>query len=196
MRPRDRRPKRADVRIALGELNQFSERLSIPDSVVAEAANICIDSLGKGLESRKPLTRITATSLYAACREKEVPTTLDDVAVASGVDRDEVAKCYRLMVRELDLKIPVPRPARFMSRVAFRAKVSPRVEAAALEILSRAGKAGITAGAYPLGLAASALYVASILEGEKLTEGEAADAAGVAESTVRKEYRRLWRILE
>ncbi len=138
---------------------------------------------------------MTASSLYAACREKEVLTTLDDVAAASGVRRDEVARCYRLLVTELDMQIPVLHPAEYVARLASKANIDAWVQARALEILSKAERKGITAGKDPIGLAASALYLAATLEGQKLSQRSAAQAAGVAEATVRNEYRCLRAVL-
>jgi transcription initiation factor TFIIB len=192
---RDRRPNRAEERLALGELNQFSEKLAVPRAVTDEAAQLCIRGLDRGLAKGRTVVEITASALYAACREKEVPTTLDDVAAASGLERDGIARSYRLLVRELDLKIPIADPAEYVRRVGSRVGVDAKVEADALEILSKAEKAGITAGVYHLGLAASAIYMASMLEGQKLTEKAAADAAEVSEATVRKEYKRLRKVL-
>jgi transcription initiation factor TFIIB len=152
--------------------------------------------LERGLTRGKPLAQIAASSLYAACREKEVPMTLDNLAAASGVGRKAVARWYRLLVTELDLKMPIADPAECLARVASRAKVDPKVEADALEILSKAVKAGITAGVYPQGLAASAIYLASLLDGQWLTQSAAAEAAGVREATVRKQSKRLRKIVE
>ena len=185
---------RADVKVALGKLAKFSERLSLPDAVTEEAARICTRTLERGLK-RRSLAQITAASLYAACREAEVPTTLDDVAAASGVRKDDLAKCYRMLVGELDMKIPAADPSKYVAKVASRAKVNAQVQARALEILSRAEKAGVSAGMDPLGLAASALYIASALEGKKLTEWDAAEAAGVTDGAIRKEKRRLLTVL-
>ena len=186
-------PETADrnLRMALGELDAFSKELSIPKAVTDEAAAICKSVLEKGLGHRKLIAHIAASSLYVACREKEVPASLDDVAEASGVGRKELAKFYRQLVNKLDLRIPVADPAEYMACVASRARASEEVQARALEILSRAEKTGITAGRCPKGLAASALYIASALEGQRMTQKGAADAAGVRESTLRKEYKRL-----
>lgn len=161
-----------------------------------EAARIYTRSLERGLSKGRLIQEITASSLYAACREKEVPVTPDDVAAASGVRRDDIARCYRLIVRELNLKMPIADPAEYLASVAYRANVSFKVETKALEILTKARKSGVTAGVYPTGLVASALYLASMPLGERLTEKAAAEAAGVAESTVRKENRRLRKALE
>ncbi|MGA2665363.1 MAG: hypothetical protein ABSF83_10500 [Nitrososphaerales archaeon] len=180
---------------ALGELDRFSESLSTPDGVRAEAARIFVRGLEMKRLRRWPRARISASSLYAACRVMGIPVTLDDVAAASGVRKKEVACCYRMLVNELNLKIPVANHAQCLARVAFRAKVDATVEADALEILSKAAGAGITAGVYPAGIAASALYLASMLDGEWMTQSAAAEAAGVAEATVRKEYKRLMKAL-
>ena len=122
--------------------------------------------------------------------------TLDDVAAASGVGKIVVARCYRSLVLALDLRIPIADPTECLARVASRAKADPRVEADALEILSKAAKAGIVAGLHPTGLAASALYLASLLDGQWMTQGGAAEAAGVREATVRMQSKRLRKIVE
>jgi len=82
-----------------------------------------------------------------------------------------------------------------MSTVASRAGVRPDVEADAREMLARATDAGMTAGVNPNALAASALYLASVLRGEYLTQCRAAEAAEVREATVRKQYKRMKKIL-
>ena len=112
-------------------------------------------------------------------RERKYDANMaNTTAMASGVNKKEIASCYRLLVNELDLKISIADPAECLARVAQRAKVGPKVEADAREILSEAEKAGITAGLYPTGLAASALYLASLLDGQWMTQSSAAEAAG------------------
>jgi transcription initiation factor TFIIB len=194
---RGHRSKRAEeVGVARRELKKASERLLLPHDVTDEATYIYTRSLKTGLAKGRPLIQIAASSLYAACREKNIPTTLDDVASASGVGRQALARWYRYLVAELDLKIPVADPAECLAEVASRAKADPKVEADALEILSKAAKAGITAGLHPTGLAASALYLASLLNGQWLTQNDAAEAAGVREATVRNLSKRLRKIVE
>jgi len=54
---------------------------------------------------------------------------------------------------------------------------------------------GITAGKDPAGLAAAAIYVASLLENERRTQKEIAQAAQVTEVTVRNRYKELMKEL-
>ena len=190
-----RSPNRAEVREALRELERFSEFLSIPDKVRDEAAQICARSVEMGLAKRGSLPRVAVASLYAACREREFPATLDDMAETSGVDRKGIARCYRMLVRDLSVRVPVADPAEYVAMLASRARASAVVQASALYILSRAEKAGTAAGSNPIGLAAAALYIAAATEGERLTQRNAAEAAGVGEVTLREEYKRLRKAL-
>ena len=69
--------------------------------------------------------------------------------------------------------------------------MSARTKKRAKEILQEAIRRGITSGKGPTGLAAAALYVASLLEGEKKTQREVAEVAHVTEVTVRNRYKEL-----
>ena len=54
----------------------------------------------------------------------------------------------------------------------------------------------MTAGKDPTGLAAAAIYIAGIIEGERRTQREIAETATVTEVTVRNRYKELVRKLE
>ena len=61
----------------------------------------------------------------------------------------------------------------------------------ALEILRQAEEKELTSGRGPTGVAAAAIYIASILCGERRTQREVADVAGVTEVTIRNRYKEL-----
>jgi transcription initiation factor TFIIIB Brf1 subunit/transcription initiation factor TFIIB len=173
------------------EIGALSRKLSLPDVVTDEAVRICKNGLERTHVKKKPVVHLSASSLYAACRRSEVPTTLEDVAWASGMRKRDVARWYRLLVNDLDLSVPVMDPSECLSRLASKARVEPKVEADAREVLSRASRMGITGGVNPTGLAAAALYLASLLNGRWMTQSRMADLAGVREVTVRSQYKRL-----
>ena len=54
-----------------------------------------------------------------------------------------------------------------------------------------AQKKELTSGRGPTGIAAAALYVAALMHGEKRTQREVADVAGVTEVTIRNRYKEL-----
>ena len=78
-----------------------------------------------------------------------------------------------------------------VSRIASKAGLSEKTKSRALVILKRAEEGGISAGKDTMGLAAAALYVACILEGEDKTQKDLAEAAGVTEVTIRNRFKGL-----
>ena len=78
-----------------------------------------------------------------------------------------------------------------VSRIASKAGLSEKTKKRALVILKRAEESGISADKEPVGLAAAALYVACILEGEDKTQKDLAEAAGVTEVTIRNRFKGL-----
>jgi transcription initiation factor TFIIB len=134
---------------------------------------------------------VVAASLYAACRQCNVPRTLDEVANSSRVGRKEIGRTYRFMTRELKLKLMPTKPQDYVSRFCSELKLSGEVQAKAAEILKDAGKKELTSGRGPTGVAAAAIYISSILCNERRTQREVADIAGVTEVTIRNRYKEL-----
>jgi len=60
-----------------------------------------------------------------------------------------------------------------------------------VKILQEAAHGELTSGRGPTGMAAASLYIASVLCGERRTQREVADVAGVTEVTIRNRYKEL-----
>jgi transcription initiation factor TFIIB len=180
-----------NLRQAFSELRRLSDRLAVSESVTEKAAYFYRKALERNLVRGRPIASIIAASLYAACRDRQIPRTLKDVAAVSYVKKKDLARSYRLLHREMDLKIPVADPARCVTAIASRAGMGEKTQRRAREILRMAQEARISAGKDPMGLAASALYVACTLEGEGKTQKDVAEAARVTEVTIRNRYKGL-----
>ncbi len=180
-----------NLRQAFSELDRLADKLSVSDAVIEKAAYIYRKALEKGLVRGRSISALIAAALYAACRDTETPRTLKDVAQVSNVKKKDIARCYRLLLRELDLKMPVVDPVKCVSRIASKAGLSEKTKRRAIEILRKAAETRTSAGKDPMGLAAAALYVACVLEGENKTQKDVAEAAGVTEVTIRNRYKGL-----
>ncbi len=180
-----------NLRQAFSELRRFSDKLTVSEAVTEKAAYFYRKALERNLVRGRSITSIIAASLYAACRDCEIPRTLKDVAAVSNVKKKDLARSYRLLHREMDFKMPVADPIRCVSGIASRAGMSERTQRRAREILLRAKEMKISAGKDPMGFAASALYVACTLEGEDKTQKDVAEAARVTEVTIRNRYKGL-----
>ena len=177
--------------IALRELDKMSEKLGVSQSEKERAAYIYRKALERGLLRGRSIIGISAAALYAAMRDTETPRTLKDIAAANNLNRKAVARDYRILLREMDLTMPVADAARNVNRIASRVGLSEKVARRAIEIVRMTEEKEISAGKSPMGLAASSLYLAGVIEGEIKTQKEIAEAAGVTEVTVRNRYKGL-----
>ncbi len=184
-------PVDRNFRQAFSELDRLKDKLAVGDAVVEKAAYIYRKALEKGLVRGRSISALIASALYAACRDTETPRNLKDIGHASNIKRKDIARCYRLLLRELNLKMPVVNPVNCIARIASIAALSEKTKREATRILRTAEELKISAGKDPMGLAAAALYVACVSNGENKTQRDVAEAAGVTEVTIRNRYKGL-----
>ena len=174
-----------NLRQALNEMGKLKDKLALTDAVVEKAAYIYRKSMEKKLVRGRSIQGLVAACLYASCRNTETPRTLDDIANGINIRRKDVARCYRLIYRELELKMPVVDPVKGVSRIASIAELSEKSKRKAIKILNQAKEEGIVAGKDPMGIAAAALYLACISTGEVKSQKDISVASGVTEVTIR-----------
>jgi len=184
-------PVDRNFRQAFSELDRLKDKLAVGDNVIEKTAYIYRKALEKGLVRGRSISALIASALYASCRDTETPRTLKDIANASNIKRKDIARCYRLLLRELGLKMPVVDPIKCVARIASKAGLSEKSKRDASKILKRAEEMKISAGKDPMGLAAAALYIACVTNGENKTQRDVAEAAGVTEVTIRNRYKGL-----
>ncbi|MEM4268061.1 MAG: transcription initiation factor IIB [Candidatus Woesearchaeota archaeon] len=180
-----------NLKLALAELKRVSSYLKLPESVEEEAARIYTLAVQRGLVRGRSMESVVAGSLYAACRRHDVPRTLDELSEASGIEKKEIGRTYRFVTRELGITILPSNPSDYIARFASSLKLTAETQSRAIEILEKAQKAELTSGRGPTGIAAAALYVSALIHGEKRTQREVADVAGVTEVTIRNRYKEL-----
>jgi len=184
-------PADRNFRQAFSELDRLKDKLALSNAVIEKTAYIYRKALDKGLVRGRSIPGVLAAALYVACRESGTPRTLNDMSRQINVKRKDISRCYRLLLRELDLNMPVVNPIICTSRIASEAGLSEKVKRRALTILKDANEMEITAGKDPMGLAAAALYLSCVLNGENTTQKVIAMAAGVTEVTIRNRYKGL-----
>lgn len=177
--------------VAFRELEKMADKLGVFQAVKERAAYIYRKALGRGLCRGRSIVGISAAALYAAMRDTETPRTLKDIAAANNLDKKSVARDYRILLREMDMTMPVADAVRNVNRIASQVGFSEKVARKAIEIVRITKEQEISVGKSPMGLAAASLYLAGVVEGEIKTQKEIADAAEVTEVTVRNRYKGL-----
>ncbi|MDH5419155.1 MAG: transcription initiation factor IIB [Candidatus Bathyarchaeota archaeon] len=185
-----------NLMMAMGELRRLSEKLHIPSSVQEMAAVIYRKALDRGMVKGRSIPAIVAGSLYAACRFTKTPRTLKELAETSLREEKEISRAYRLIVEDLQMEMPIDDPMDYATKIAEKAGVSSDVEGLAIKIIRDAKNNHATMGKDPSGLAAAALYIASRLKKEKITQKRLAKAAGSTEVTVRNRTKGLMKRLD
>jgi len=180
---------------AMTELDRLSDEVSAPAAVKEEAALIYRKALDEGLVRGRSITAIAAASLYAACRINRVPRSLREISKAGSLSEKDISRCYRLLLRRLNLHVPTDDPLIHISKIAQKAGIKGPTETLVARILKNVKKRHVLAGKRPKVVAAAALYIACLLMGEKKTQRDIADAANISEGTLSNSYRSLARPL-
>ncbi len=176
---------------AMAELDRLCDKLHIASNIKERAAVIYRKALDSGLVRGRSISAIAAASLYAACRITQTPRTLREISGQSPMERKDIARCYRLMLKDLSIQMPKPNAQLRVPKIAARVGVGEKTQQTAVDILRKAERIRTTAGKDPMGLAAAALYIACVINNEKRTQKMIAEAAGVTEVTIRNRYKGL-----
>ncbi|MEM1577730.1 MAG: TFIIB-type zinc ribbon-containing protein [Candidatus Pacearchaeota archaeon] len=184
-----------NLRLAIAELTRIASYLNLPNSIRDEAARIYNLVLQKGLIRGRNIESIVAACIYAACRNFGSPRTLSEIAEATNIEKKEIGRTHRFIMRRIDIKIKPSDAKDYIIRFSSLLKLSPKTQKDALKILKKAEKAELTSGRGPSGIAAAALYISSLLNNEKKTQREIADIVGVTEVTIRNRYKELVNLL-
>ena len=181
---------------ALNELNRLASKIGLHRQVREEAAMLYRRAVQDNLVRGRSVEGVAAAALYGACRRCEVPRTLSEITQASRASKKEVGRTYRYISRELKLNLQPASPAVYIIRFCRELELPGYVESAAIDILNQAIEAELTSGRGPTGVAAAAIYIASVVYDQRKTQKTIADTVGVTEVTIRNRYKELAKNLD
>jgi transcription initiation factor TFIIB len=176
---------------AFSQLGGLKNKLGLSDVVIEKTAYLYRKAQEKSLVRGRSTSSILAAAVYASCRELGVSRTLRDIAVGTDVKRKDISRSYRILVLELDIKVPLVDPMKCIGKIANLAGISERTKRLAMKTMSDLVKMEVSAGKLPMGLAATVLYMSCLTNGENKTQKDIADVAGVTEVTIRNRFKDL-----
>ncbi len=180
---------------AMSDLDILAGKLHLPFNVKENAAVIYRKALKKGLIRGRSILSMVAACLYAACRETQTPRTLVEIERCSPRDKKEISRDYRMLLKELNLRMPVQKAKYVLPKIASKVEVSEKIQRKAIEILGEAERLKITVGKDPMSMAAAALYLTCKMNKNSITQKDIAEAADVTEVTIRNRYKDLKKAL-
>ncbi len=180
-----------NLAFALSEISKIANNLNLPKNILETASVIYRKAVKERLIRGRSIQGVTAAAIYVACRQCGVARTLDEISQASTVNKKEVGRSYRFLIKELDYFIPPLKPSQYITKFSNQLTMQGKVEEIAHKILAAAKELKLTSGRGPTGIAAAASYIASVLTGERKTQREIAEIAQVTEVTIRNRYKEL-----
>ncbi|MWG35614.1 transcription initiation factor IIB, partial [Halomarina oriensis] len=188
---RTRDSKERNLKQALGEIDRMASALGLPENVRETASVIYRRALDENLLPGRSIEGVATSAVYAAARQAGVPRSLDEIADVSRVEKSEIARTYRYVVRELGLEVKPADPESYVPRFASALGLSDEAENRARQLLRNAKEKGVHSGKSPVGLAAAAVYAAALLTNEKTTQAAVSEVADISEVTIRNRYHEL-----
>jgi len=181
------------------EIERMSEHLNLPKNArerVKESASIIFRKAWKeGLIRGRRGRDIATASLYVACKQFNIPKTLDELSEVSGLSKKKIGKTYRHILEELRYSPLILPISSYASKAINEFKKYGKIEELTYKILSAAKEARLSSGRDPVGLVAASIYIASLLTGEWISQGELSKKLRRTEVTIRNRYKEMVREL-
>jgi len=182
---------------AMSEISRLGSQMGLKKGVKELAATLYRKLVVKKLVRSRSIDALAAAAIYAAIRLRKLPRSLKEISKHTHFDWKVIGRHYRLLVRKLHLRMPVPNPMNYVPKLLIKLDLPGEMQEDVLDVLQKAkNHNGLTTGRDPRGLAAGAIYIASILTENRVTQREIAFAAGVTEVTVRNRYKEIVRELQ
>ena len=180
-----------NLAFALSEITKIANTLNLPKNILETASVVYRKAVKEHLIRGRSIQGVTSAAIYVACRQCGLARTLEEIAQASSINKKEVGRSYRFLIKELNYFIPPLKPSQYITKFSSQLAMLGKVEEIAQKILRTARDLKLTSGRGPTGIAAAASYIASVLTGERKTQRENAEIAQVTEVTIRNRYKEL-----
>jgi transcription initiation factor TFIIB len=176
-----------NLKNAFSVMAALKDKLNLTDPIIERSAYYYRKTLSSGLIKGRSIKEMVVASVYAACKEMDIPRRLEDISEAADADKIFAGRCFRVMSRELSINPSNVDANRYLSKVAENAEVSQKTYRTALDMLDMVKKDTISYGKDPKALAAAALYGACMIEEkDKVSQARIAQAGGISVVTLRK----------
>ena len=96
-----------------------------------------------------------------------------------------------MLVRDLDLTLETYNPVSFITRITTEVGASEKTKRDAIKFLIKAEELMITSGKNPMAMAATVVYMAAIVNNEKVSQTQISKAAAISSVTIRNLCKKL-----
>ena len=188
--------EKRNMLIAITELKRIGSNLNFPERVKKAAVRLYKEVFKRKLLRGRSINGMIAACSYFVCKEERVPITLQEILEEASINSNIVKKCYKILVRELNLKSPHIDPISLIPRYCADLNLSIEEEKGSIKILQNFIQKNSTCGKDPKGLCAGAIYLVTKLKNRKISQKEISLIIGVTEVTLRSRYKEILKNLK
>ena len=96
--------EKRNMLMAITELKRIGGNLNFPERVKKSAVRLYKEVFKRQLLRGRSINGMVAACAYYACKDEKVPITLQEILEEASINDNIVKKCYKILVRELNLK--------------------------------------------------------------------------------------------
>ena len=183
--------EKRNMLMAITELKRIGGNLNFPERVKKSAVRLYKEVFKRQLLRGRSINGMVAACAYYACKDEKVPITLQEILAEASINDNIVKKCYKILVRELNLKISHIDPITLIPRYCADLNLGIEVEKEAMRVLQNFIKTTSISGKDPKGLCAGAIYLIAKLRNVKVSQKDISRVISVTEVTLRSRYKEL-----
>ena len=169
---------------AINEMNKLKDELVLSNAIIDEAIRMYQKIIYRKLTRGYSIKGHVGACIYASCRITETPITMGNIANSLNMKKIEIRRSYKRILKELELKMPVTDPVRFVAKIASIVGFGEKTKREAIKMIEQAKETGIIIGKEPRGIVAGALHIAGFKTGESKSEKIIAEASGITVGTL------------
>ncbi len=172
-------------------LDAISSKLGLPESVVEETAYLFRKIAARKILAGRSTSAMLCATIYITCRITDTPRTLQDVVEAGNIKKKVLQRTYRFLAKELDLSPEAYSPSEFVTRIAKGLTLSEKTQRLAFKILDLCAKKQVSTSKNPMAMAASAVYLASTITSESVSQLKISKISGISAVTIRERRKEI-----
>jgi transcription initiation factor TFIIB len=172
-------------------LDAISSKLGLPESVVEETAYLFRKIAARKILAGRSTTAMLCATIYITCRITDTPRTLQDVVEAGNIKKKVLQRTYRFLAKELDLSPEAYSPSEFVTRIAKGLTLSEKTQRLAFKILDLCAKKQVSTSKNPMAMAAAAVYLASTITVEGVSQLKISKISGISAVTIRERRKEI-----
>jgi len=172
-------------------LDAISSKLALPESVVEETAYLFRKIAARKILAGRSTSAMLCATIYITCRITDTPRTLQDVVEAGNIKKKVLQRTYRFLAKELDLSPEAYSPSEFVTRISKGLTLSEKTQRLAFKILDLCAKKQVSTSKNPMAMAAAAVYLASTITVEGVSQLKISKISGISAVTIRERRKEI-----